>query len=304
MIFKMTSKTINRNPHNINAILLLNKSLKESSNYALQKVKRLYNASKAGHSGSLDPLATGMLPICFGRALKFIEFLLDSDKRYRVTAKLGCTTTTGDTEGEILTKRDSQHISPSMIETVLKNFLGDQQQIPPMFSALKYQGQPLYKLARKGKTIERAPRNIVIHNLQLLNANSDYFSLEVHCSSGTYIRTLIQDIGEALNCGAHVTSLHRSHVAHYSPEQMVTLEELQQSDNLQQYLIPFETIVKDMREIVLDEQQSIALIQGQKITLADEYEMGLIKLMDHRRKFIGIGEVSSEQILAPRKICA
>jgi tRNA pseudouridine55 synthase len=293
---------MNSNPHNINGVLLLDKALGCSSNHALQKVKRLYSASKAGHAGSLDPLATGMLPICFGGALKFIEFLIGNDKRYRVTGTLGITTTTGDKEGEIIATRDHQHVTTEMLVTILRKFEGSQQQIPPMFSALKHQGKPLYKLAREGKVIERKARDIVLHELACIHCSDNTFTLDVHCSSGTYIRTLVSDIGEALQCGAHVSALHRTQVAHYPPANMISLEQLEKTDDINAYLLPIETILEEMPSVQVSHEQCLALLQGQSATLNRHTPAGIVKLLSERNIFLGVAEVLPDSILKPRKI--
>jgi len=186
----------------VDGILLLDKPLNASSNQALQVVKKLYHARKAGHTGSLDPLATGMLPICFGEATKFSKFLLNANKVYQCTARLGVSTETGDSEGEVIRTSEVPSLTAAEIETVLEKFRGDIQQIPSMYSAIKYQGQPLYKLARQGKTVERQARDIKMYELTCLNYHETELELHIHCSKGTYVRTLVEDIGNALGCGA------------------------------------------------------------------------------------------------------
>lgn len=193
----------------ISGILLLDKPINTTSNHILQKIKKLFHAQKAGHTGSLDPLATGMLPICFGSATKLSQYLLDSDKRYLVIGLLGVKTKTGDSEGEIISTADSSYVTLEKITSVLEKFRGQIYQTPPMFSAIKFKGQPLYKLARKGIEIPRTPRLVTIHNLELKEFANSSFSLDVSCSKGTYIRQLIEDIGDELQCGAHVTMLRR-----------------------------------------------------------------------------------------------
>ena len=211
----------------ISGVLLLDKSLEITSNQALQRVKRLYQAKKAGHTGSLDPLAHGMLPICLGEATKFSHFLLESDKEYKVIAKLGEITATGDAEGPIIEKRDIYPFSEQELIAVLNRFKGAITQTPPMYSALKHQGQPLYELARKGITVERKSRQIHIYDLQLVEYSLNQLTLRVKCSKGTYIRSLVEDIGLALGCGAHVVHLRRVSVAHFKAEHMVTDATLQ-----------------------------------------------------------------------------
>lgn len=219
--------TLPKNKNDINGILLLDKPLHLSSNQALQKVKRLFNARKAGHTGSLDPLATGMLPICFGKATKLAQKILESNKSYYVKIKLGEKTKTGDREGEVIATKPIDHILKESIQTILQKFQGEIQQIPPMFSALKYQGKPLYELARQGIEIERQPRTVHIHELTLLNFEKDTADFSVHCSKGTYIRTLAEDIAEALNTCAHVIELRRLNVSPFKENQMIPLATLE-----------------------------------------------------------------------------
>ena len=234
-------KQLINNKRDVNGILLLDKPKGLSSNAALQQVKRLYCARKAGHTGSLDPLASGMLPICFGKATKMSQQWLNADKIYHVRAQLGIQTTTGDAEGSIVAEKAVPDLTPKIIEQTLNRFRGEIQQVPPMYSALKHQGQPLYKLARRGITIERLPRAVIIHHLSLLSYENHQLELQVHCSKGTYIRTLIEDIGEALHCGAHVVELRRLSVGNFSAEQMISLEQLlalgQRFEELDRYLL-------------------------------------------------------------------
>ena len=209
----------------INGVLLLDKPAGITSNKALQEVKHLFRAAKAGHTGSLDPLATGMLPICLGEATKISAFLLDADKRYRVSCRLGTTTTTADADGEILQIRDCSHITLKQIEKRVPDFSGTISQIPPMYSAVKHEGQRLYALAREGIEVERKPRTVQIYELLLHSLNDGVLDLEVACSKGTYIRTLVEDLGEALGCGAHVVQLHRRSVGPLDGD-MLTIDEL------------------------------------------------------------------------------
>ena len=204
----------------LNGILLLDKALGVSSNKALQDARFLYQAEKAGHTGSLDPLASGMLPICFGEATKVSGLLLDSSKRYQTTATLGFVSTTGDEEGEKLNARAIPALNPDFLESVLSRFRGSIHQIPPMYSALKKDGQPLYKLARQGLEVERKPRQVTIYQLQLLGFSENSLQLDVVCSKGTYIRTLVEDIGEALGCGAYVSRLHRVSVDPFAEQRL------------------------------------------------------------------------------------
>ncbi|MGL5366232.1 MAG: tRNA pseudouridine(55) synthase TruB, partial [Plesiomonas shigelloides] len=215
-----------RRGRDVHGILLLDKPQGITSNDALQKVKRLYNANKAGHTGALDPLATGMLPICLGEATKFSQYLLDSDKRYRVIAKLGQRTDTSDSDGEVIQERPVQ-VTAEQLDEALTHFRGDLQQIPSMYSALKYEGKPLYEYARQGIEVPRESRPITVYELTLIRFEGDEVELEVHCSKGTYIRTIVDDLGERLGCGAHVIYLRRLAVATYPMERMVTLEQVE-----------------------------------------------------------------------------
>ena len=210
----------------VNGILILDKPIGLSSNQALQKAKRIFEAKKAGHTGSLDVLASGLLPICFGKATKVAQSLLDSDKHYLTTGKLGTRTTTCDSEGDIIEKKSTKKITKELIIEALKMFRGEIEQIPSMYSALKHKGTPLYKLARAGIEIERKPRTIKIYELTLVNYDQDYIELDVRCSKGTYIRNLIDDIGKTLGCGAYVTKLRRLGAGPYQESQMVTIEQL------------------------------------------------------------------------------
>ncbi len=210
----------------MNGIFLLDKPIHISSNAALQKVKRLFQAKKAGHTGSLDPLATGMLPICFGQATKFSQYLLDADKSYAVTMQLGVRTNTSDKEGEVISTREVPNLSVTDIDRAFDNFRGNIQQVPSMFSALKYQGKPLYFYARQGITIERPSRAITIHAIDHISLENNLVYFTVHCSKGTYVRTLVDDVGEQLGCGAHVTQLRRLSVGPYRETDMMTMEQL------------------------------------------------------------------------------
>ncbi len=291
----------------IDGLLLLNKSTGESSNASLQKVKRLYQAAKAGHTGSLDPLATGMLPICLGEATKFSQFLLDADKAYRVTAKLGERTETSDSEGEIVATKHV-NVSKNQLLSVLESFRGETDQIPSMYSALKHQGQPLYKLARQGIVVERQPRKIHLFEVNLLCFDSPYFVMDVECSKGTYIRTLIDDIGEILGCGAHVTALHRSWVGAFDEAQMISLEVLQQRfesegmEALDQLLLAADTPALDFPEVELSDEMADYMLHGQPVLVPKAPQQGLVRLYNHLGEFIGVGEVAEDGKIAPKRL--
>jgi tRNA pseudouridine55 synthase len=291
----------------INGIFLLDKPLHLTSNHALQRVKRLFGAKKAGHTGSLDPLATGMLPICFGEATKFSQFLLESDKRYQVKARLGIKTTTGDTEGEIISEKPIIEVTLEKVKKTLETFLGETQQIPPMFSAIKHQGKPLYEFARKGIDIERASRKITVHHLHLLHYHHDELEIDIHCSKGTYVRTIVEDIGEELNCGAHVTTLRRLHVFPYENSKMMTLDTLEkiikESLPLQDYLLPIETAVASFPEVILSTSAVFYIRQGQSVKVSNlNGENGFVRMYTQDRNFLGVGEIVEDGRIAPRRL--
>lgn len=287
----------------ISGILLLNKPLGISSNRALQNAKRLFNAQKAGHTGSLDPLATGMLPICFGEATKISSFLLDSDKRYRTTATLGSVTDTGDAEGEVIKQAAIPELSEQLIESALAKFRGPITQIPPMYSALKHQGKPLYELARQGIEIERKSRDAVIHKLELTNFTESTLNLTVECTKGTYIRTLVEDIGNELGCGAFVSMLHREHVYPFDNASMIDWESLEQLTEEQRddLLLATDTGLIDFPQIQLSAEQSKLLLLGQSIrtTLPDA---AFFRIYDEKDVFLGIGIPDGKGSLRPKRI--
>ncbi|WP_428603805.1 tRNA pseudouridine(55) synthase TruB [Sedimenticola sp.] len=293
---------------NVQGILLFDKPLGESSNKALQKVKNLYYASKAGHTGSLDPLATGLLPICFGGATKVSAFLLDADKRYWVRIKLGETTSTGDSEGELLATRPTDAVTAEGLSAALQGFLGEIEQVPPMYSALKHQGERLYKLARDGVEVERKPRRVTIHEIRLLGCEWPEFELEVHCSKGTYIRTLAEDIGEALGCGAHVVCLRRTQVGPFSGENMLDMEALQAAaeqggrDALDALLLPVDAALTSWPAVHLNSDSSFYLRQGQAVLVPKAPTEGRVRLYDDQENFIGVGEVLDDGRVAPKRL--
>lgn len=293
----------------LNGFLLLDKPTGMSSNMALQKVKRLFSARKAGHTGSLDPLASGMLPICLGETTKFSQFLLAADKCYRVTAKLGVRTSTGDAEGEIIAEREVPIFTQQQLNQFFDQFRGEIQQVPSMYSALKHQGQPLYKLARQGITVERDSRSLTIYKLLILNCSADTVQFELHCSKGTYVRTLVEDYGEVLGCGAHVTELRRLAVGSFLPSQMVTLADLEKereisenSASLDHYLLPMQEAVADFPELVLAESTAFYLRQGSSVVVPQAPLSGFVRLIDKSGRFLGIGEVLADGKIAPRRL--
>jgi tRNA pseudouridine55 synthase len=299
----------NKKGNDIDGILLLDKPLGRSSNSALQKVRYLFNAKKAGHTGSLDPLATGVLPICFGQASKVSAYLLDSDKRYIFTAQLGETTTTGDKEGDILQAREVTPFTEEQIENVLENFRGGIEQIPPMYSALKHNGQPLYKLARQGIEIERKARNVTIHELTLISMTADTITVDAHCSKGTYIRTLAQDIGEALGFGAHLSMLRRTDVSPFDCSKLYTIEDIErlaEAGELEDTLLPIDSALIKLPSIILNEADANRVKNGLKASRPDVPESDMIKMYLEDGEFIGIGRHSQDKqgnsLLAPKRM--
>jgi len=291
----------------VNGIVLLDKPLGMTSNAALQAVKRLFRAKKAGHTGSLDPLAIGLLPLCFGNATKVSAFLLEADKSYRVTVKLGIKTTTGDAEGEVIASRVVNDIDPDELQAVLRRFTGPIEQIPPMHSAIKHQGQPLYKLARQGIEVERQARSVVIHELRLLGAEGDELNIEVACSKGTYIRTLAEDIGEALGVGAHVTALRRTATGPFRAEQMVSLAQLETAAGegyavLDGFLLPMEAALDHWPEVCLSEDMAFYLRQGQAVFVPRAPTQGWVKLRTADQRFLGVGCVLDDGRVAPKRL--
>lgn len=291
----------------IDGVLVFDKPLGMSSNAALQKVRWLFNASKGGHTGSLDPLASGVLPLCLGEATKCSQYLLDADKTYVTEAWLGKTTTTGDAEGEVLETRPC-NITQADVEAVLPRFTGLIEQVPPMYSALKHQGQPLYKLARAGETVERKPRSVTIRSLKLLSLEGDRLELEVDCSKGTYIRTLVEDIGAALGCGAHVSQLRRTVAGPFTVDQAVTLEMLETLHAeggalaLDHLLLPIDSGLEDWPVVQLTEQTAHFLRHGQAVRVPGSPVEGLVRLRDHNGEFMGIGEMTDDARVAPKRL--
>ncbi len=291
-------------------ILLLDKPKGITSNQALQRVKKLYRARKAGHTGSLDPLATGMLPLCFGEATKFSQFLLEADKIYEVTAKLGIKTTTGDAEGEILAEKPVPPLNKEKLDELIQSFVGRIQQIPSMYSAIKQQGQSLYKLARQGIEVERKPRDIHIYSIDYLSHDKDTFSIKVHCSKGTYVRTLIEDMGEKLGCGAHVQDLRRLGVGPYAAQKMHTLEHLEELAQHGDYtamdacLLSTDSAIQNWPEVFLSEAAIYYLKQGQAIIIPYAPTSGWLRMKRKNGEFFGVGEILSDGKIAPRRLVA
>ncbi|MCW3171918.1 tRNA pseudouridine(55) synthase TruB [Shewanella subflava] len=298
----------------IDGIVLLDKGTGISSNHALQRVKRFFNANKAGHTGALDPLATGMLPVCLGEATKFSQHLLDADKRYTVIAKLGQRTDTSDSDGEIVQEREI-NFTQDQLQLALESFRGDTMQVPSMFSALKHQGQPLYKYAREGIEVPREARPITVFELNFLGLEGDELTLDIHCSKGTYIRTIIDDLGEMLGCGAHVIMLRRTQVAEYPYEKMVTLAQLEAliesakeqgipaSELLDPLLLPMDTAVANFTEINLPESMLYYVMQGQAVQASGLKPNELVRItIGEQHQFVGIGSMNDDGQLAPKRL--
>lgn len=291
----------------VNGIVLLDKPIGITSNGALQTVKRLFQARKAGHTGSLDPLACGLLPLCFGSATKVSAFLLESDKEYQVTVKLGKKTTTGDAEGEVISRRDAGAVSDAAIAAVLPRYTGSIQQIPPMHSAIKQNGQPLYKLAHQGIEVERQPREVTIYDLRLLRRDGDALDLAVSCSKGTYIRTLAEDIGETLGVGAHVSALRRTAAGPFQASQMVDLETLQAAAEqglaaLADFLLPMDAALEKWPDVCLSEDMAYFVRQGQPVFVPKAPTSGWVKLRTADRRFLGVGRVLEDGRVAPKRL--
>ncbi|BAZ94138.1 tRNA pseudouridine synthase B [Thiohalobacter sp. COW1] len=292
---------------NVNGILLLDKPTGITSNEALQSVKRLFKARKAGHTGSLDPLASGLLPICLGEATKASGFLLDADKHYQVRCKLGEKTATGDAEGEVTETRPVEGIDAARLESVLAGFRGEIVQIPPMYSAVKHQGQRLYKLARQGVEVEREPRHVTIHKLILESMDLPFFDLDVHCTKGTYVRTLAEDIGEALGCGAHVAALRRLGVGPYDSEKMVTLEKLKELsedgfEDLDALLLPIESALAQWPDVRLNDDAAYYVRQGQPVQVPHAPTSGWVRMYQNGDRFLGMGQILDDGRVAPRRL--
>ena len=288
---------------NVHGIILLDKRLGVSSNKALQEVRRLFNANKAGHTGSLDPLATGLLPLCFGEATKVSALMLDDDKRYQVTMKLGVMTDTGDAEGQVIETKPVPALSIAQIQCSLEKFIGLQAQVPPMYSALKLNGKKLYELAREGITVERAPRQITIYELHLLEATFDTLTLDVACSKGTYIRSLAEDIGHDLGCGATVTALRRSQAGQFLLENAKTIEQLSAltNDELYANLMACDKPLEKLPALHLSEQQAKAISYGQDIDIESQKSESDYRLYADGL-FLGLGEYGINGKLHPKKL--
>jgi len=292
----------------VHGILLLDKPKGISSNAALQQVKNIFNAQKAGHTGSLDPLATGVLPICLGEATKITSYLLDSDKKYQGVAKLGVRTNTADAEGDVLQTRPVPILSDDTIEMAIDSFRGEISQVPPMHSALKLNGKPLYELARQGIEVERKPRNVKIFEFKKLGFENDELEIFVHCSKGTYIRTLAEDLGEILECGAHLSSLRRVAAGPFDIKQTITLDRLTElaelgMSELDKQLLPMHDALVDWPEISLTANSAYYVRQGQPVLVPKAPTNGWVRLMgENPNDFIGIGHILDDGRVAPKRL--
>jgi tRNA pseudouridine55 synthase len=290
----------------VNGIILLNKEDGLSSNRALQNVKKLIGAKKGGHGGSLDPAATGMLILCFGEATKICPYLLNNTKTYRVIAELGKSTTTGDREGEVIETSDIHVFDDDCWVAILEKFLGESTQIPPMYSALKKDGQRLYKLARKGEVIQRDARKINILSIKLENTENNSIKFLVTVSKGTYIRVLVEDIAKAAGMVGYTKMLHRVGVGNFKEIQMLSYESIETSiaskkAEFKDYLLPVDSALSDWSSIQLDQEQLAMFLNGRSIKVTSS-SRGLIRVYDNEEKFIGIGELNEDYFLMPRRL--
>jgi len=297
----------------VDGVIILDKPSGITSNSALQEVRKLLNAQKGGHTGSLDPLATGVLPLCFGEATKFSRFLLNADKTYQTTARLGIITDSGDSDGAIIEQREVPTLTAESVSSVVSRFIGKISQVPTMYSALKHQGRPLYEWARKGIEIERASREINIHGLKIIDVRETELDLEVSCSKGTYIRTLVEDIGLAVGCGAHVTKLRRIKAGHFDLAESFTLENLKSNERLHSaikenhyddFLLPVDCLLHTFPSVNLDDKQSFSLSHGQTVKIDAFLELTDFVKLYHDDQFLGVGSVNEPGVVSPLRLLA
>ncbi|MFM1977610.1 MAG: tRNA pseudouridine synthase [Pseudomonadota bacterium] len=292
---------------NINGVLLLDKPLGFSSNQALQKVKWLFQAAKAGHTGTLDPLATGLLPICLGEATKFAQYVTDADKTYIATVKFGETTTTGDAEGEILAQHPV-NFDLENLAAVCDAFVGEISQVPPMYSALKFEGKALYEYAREGVDIERQARLVTITSIQIDSFAKEIAVLTVSCSKGTYIRTLAEDIGRQLGCGAHLIGLRRTETAGYLIQDAITLEALEllvketPVEKLAELILPMDSAIAYLPKVLLNADAAHYLMQGQAVWQSGLVPEGELRLYDDKNQFLGLGVLQEDGKITPKRL--
>lgn len=290
-----------RNCRNIDGILLLDKPRGVTSNQALQTVKHHFHACKAGHTGSLDPIATGLLPLCFGEATKISQFLLDADKRYWTAIRLGVETTTYDADGEVVATQ-AVSVKRRALEAALKQFEGEIQQIPPMYSAVKHGGKALYKLARQGIEVERQPRSLRVHEIRVLDWQGERLELEIHCTKGTYVRSLAHDLGQVLGCGAHMAELRRLGVGGLDVAQAVPLEQLLAVDSAEALLLPIDQALSALPGVSLTAMATHYLLQGQPVSVRHTHAPGWVRLYEQGEHFLGMGEVLDDGRVAPKRL--
>lgn len=298
-----------RRGRDVSGVLVLDKPPGLSSNQVVQKAKRLFNARKVGHTGALDPLATGVLPLCFGEATKFSQYLLVSDKKYWARLQLGIATDSGDADGEVIAERPVTDVDTARIEGALRFFRGEFEQIPSMFSAIKHNGQPLYKLARQGIEIERKARRVTVFSNELVAFTGSQLELEIHCTKGTYIRTIAEELGEMLGCGAHVIALRRRAAGPFDESDMITFETLEmalEEESLDRFLMPISSTVQTWPEVRLTDSTAYYLRQGQPVIVAHAPTSGWVRLAEildeTSTRFIGVGEILEDGRVAPRRL--
>ncbi len=305
-----------RTGREVNGLLLLDKPTGITSNVALQKTKRIFNAAKAGHTGTLDPLATGLLVICFGRTTKISDYLLATDKQYEVTAKLGECTDTGDADGQVIAVKDATQVKDAAVSAGISKLTGQIQQVPPMYSAIKVDGKRLHQLARQGLDVERRARDITIFSFQLLKREGDLLYMQVHCSKGTYIRSLVEDLGKYLACGAHVTQLRRTALGPFKSSLMHSLGQLeelaeQSTKELDAALLMADHALQNWPALTLDQVEMKDVLNGHPLPATryqqeaiDETNPGpkLVRIYDDERRFYGIGKVLEDGRIAPKRL--
>lgn len=298
-----------RRGRDVSGVLVVDKPPGLSSNQVVQKAKRLFNARKVGHTGALDPLATGVLPLCFGEATKFSQYLLVSDKKYWARLQLGIATDSGDADGKVIAERPVTEVDTARIEGALRFFRGEFEQIPSMFSAIKHKGQPLYKLARQGIEIERKARRVTVFSNELVAFTGSQLELEIHCTKGTYIRTIAEELGEMLGCGAHVIALRRRAAGPFDEADMITFETLemaQEEESLDRFLMPISSTVQAWPEVRLTDSTAYYLRQGQPVIVAHAPTSGWVRLAEildeTSTRFIGVGEILEDGRVAPRRL--
>ncbi|MBP6299140.1 MAG: tRNA pseudouridine(55) synthase TruB [Arenimonas sp.] len=292
----------------VDGLILLDKPKGLTSNSALQKVRNLYKAEKAGHTGALDPLATGVLPICIGEATKVAGYLLGNDKAYEVTAQLGATTDTDDAEGQVLQQRTVGVYSKAHIEQLLQEFIGDIQQVPPIYSALKQGGEPMYVKARRGDVIDLPARTVTVHSITVINQTENTLELSVVCGTGTYIRSLVRDLGERLGCGAHVTVLRRTWVQPFQSETLWTIEQLEAlaehgEDVLDAVLMPVEVALTAIPKLIVDDEQARKIGMGQKLQLANmNTALDLVQLCNPAGRCLGLAGIDATGLVKVQRL--